>query len=94
MSPPAGPDTRTEALEELRDMRALAAAVSELQRKGPVKWATLGESHIQALRVPGLSNPQSATNGHRKNTPFSNEFGTKNKETPQQKCCQCGSQHS
>jgi hypothetical protein len=33
------------ALEELRHMRTLAAAVRELKRKDPVKRGTLDESH-------------------------------------------------
>jgi hypothetical protein len=33
------------AVEELCYMLALAAAVGELKRKDPVKWATLDASH-------------------------------------------------
>jgi hypothetical protein len=59
--PPAGKGKRTFAevekgiaLEELRQMRTRAAAVRELKRKNPVKWATLRESHIQYWEQTGV----------------------------------------
>jgi hypothetical protein len=62
--PPAGQRKRTitelekgMALEELRHIRTLTAAVRALKRKDPVKWATLGESHMQVLRAPVATSP-------------------------------------
>jgi hypothetical protein len=46
-------------LEELRHMRTLAAAVRELMRKDPVKWAALEESYLvhPLLMTPVPTNP-------------------------------------
>jgi hypothetical protein len=56
-------------LEELRPFRTLAAAVRELKRKDPVKWATQDEGY-NPCREPLWQQTQSAASGHRqrKNT--------------------------